>query len=62
MYENIGCGVAYIYELCASGESAVDTNGERLTIRHISTVSAEFAAEKYNERVRGIIFLIINII
>ena len=37
--------------LCASRESAVETDGERLTIRHISTVSVEFAAEKYSERV-----------
>jgi len=34
------------------GDSAVDTVGKQLTIRRISTVSVEFAAEKYIERVR----------
>ena len=29
-----------------------DTDGERLTIKHISTALVEFAAEKYNEQVR----------
>jgi len=38
--------------LCASDESAIDTDGERQTIRHFLTVSVEFAAEKYSERER----------
>jgi len=36
-----------------AGESAVEVDGEQLTIRHILTVSVEFANEKYNERDRG---------
>jgi len=35
------------------GESAVDTDGERLTIRHISTVLVEFATKKHSEQKGG---------